>query len=235
MIDQRLKEYIESSLVSGKSKEEIYKELLGQGWTIEVIQENFKPAETKKSFESDKADNQSRTIKIVAIIGAVLIGAGIFSFIASNWEEMTRALKVSVILIAMAISYGAAWFVREKYKMEKTGGALLLLGSIIYGSGIFLVAQMFHIRANWPDGFLLWMLGSLAMGLAMDSYASYRLAIIMGIVAVIGHPFGIIGPFGTFNSFLLTSSFLLLISAVATFVIGIKIRKGIPVEFKDYY
>lgn len=230
MIDQNVVEYIKASLSQGKTKEELYKELLTQGWTIEVIQENFNAL----NAEEEKEDLSKKTIKIIVTIGAVLISAGIFSFIAANWQGMTRPVKIGIILVSMLVSYGAGWYLKENLKLPKTGEALILLGSIIYGAGIFLVAQMFNIRANWPDGFILWMIGTIAMAFAIESYPLFYLAIPLGIVALAGHPFGIFtGP--GYNSFLLTSSFLLLASTIITFITGWIIRKKIPPELKEFY
>lgn len=230
MTDPKLNEYVKTSLAQGKPKEEIYKDLLGQGLTIEVIQESFNAL----TVEGEKEDTSRRTIQIIVTIGAVLVGSGIFSFIAANWQEMARPVKIGVILVSMLISYGAGWSMKEKARLLKTGEALILLGSIVYGAGIFLVAQMFNIRANWPDGFILWMIGTIAMAFAVESYPLFYLAIPLGIIALVGHPFGIFTGFG-YNSFLLTSSFLLLVSTMITFVTGWIIRKRMPPELKEFY
>ena len=229
MADPKLSEYVKTSLAQGKPKEEIYKELLGQGWTIEVIQDCF----NSLTAEEEKEDTSKRTIRIILTIGAVLVGAGIFSFIAANWQEMARPIKIGVILVSMLVSYSAGWYLK-KLNLLRTGEALILLGAIIYGAGIFLVAQMFNIRANWPDGFILWMIGTIAMAFAVESYALFYLAILLGIVALVGHPFGIFTGLG-YNSFLLTSSFLLLIATIITFVTGWIIRKRMPPELKEFY
>lgn len=233
MADPKLNEYIKTSLARGKSKEEIYKELLSQSLTIEVIQESFNSLAT----EEEKEDMSKRTIRIIVTIGAILVGAGIFSFIAANWQEMARPVKITVILVSMFVSYGAGWYMKEKANLLKTGGALILLGVIIYGAGIFLVAQMFHIRANWPDGFILWMIGTIAMAFAVRSYPLFYLAIPLGVIALVGHPFGIFTIFTGFgyNSFLLTSPFLLLLATIITFITGWIIRGRIPSELKEFY
>ncbi len=231
MENQKLAEYIQLSLTRRKSKEEIYKELLGQGLGIDAIQDAFNQVVTKE----EKEDTQKRIIRIIVTIGAVLVGMGIFSFIAANWQEMTKVIKVSMIVIAMIASYTGGWFLREKWHYEKTGEALLLLGTIIYGAGIFLVAQMFHTRGNWPDGFILWMIGTIVMAFAAESFSLFYLAIPVGIAAIAGHPFGIFGTFGGYNPFLLTSSFLLLIATIVTFIAGWLVKKRLPPELKEFY
>lgn len=231
MVDQKITEYIQSSLDRGKSKEEIYKELLNQGWGIDAIQDAFSRITTKE----EKEDIQRRVIRIIVTIGAILVGVGIFSFIAANWQEMAKAVKISIIVIAMLASYTGGWFLREKWHYDKTGEALLLLGAIIYGAGIFLVAQMFHTRGNWPDGFILWMIGTIIMAFAIDSFPLFYLAIPLGIAAIVGHPFGILGTFSGYNPFLLTSSILLLFATIVTFIAGWFVRKRMPPDLKEFY
>jgi len=231
MIDQKVVDYIKTSLAQGKTKEELYKEFLGQGWTIEIIQENFNAINADK----EKEDTSKRTIRIIVTIGAVLVGAGIFSFIAANWQEMSKPVKTGVILVSMLGSYGLGWYLKEKLNLGKTGSALFLLGTIIYGAGIFLVAQMFHTRANWPDGFILWMFGTIAIAFALESFLHFYLAILLGFVAMVGHPIEIFtGIFG-YRAFLHTSSFLLLTATIVTFVAGRIIRKRMPPELKEFY
>jgi uncharacterized membrane protein len=231
MENQKITEYIQLSLNQGKTKEEIYKELLNQGWGIDAIQDAFNRITTKE----EKEETQGRVIRIIVTIGAILIGVGIFSFIAANWQEMPKAMKIAIIVIAMVAFYTGGWFLREKWHYKKTGEALFLLGSIIYGAGIFLVAQMFHTRGNWPDGFILWMIGTIIMAFATESFSLFYLAIPLGMAAIVGHPFFILGTFAGHNPFLLTSSFLLLFATIVTFIAGWFVRKRMPPDLKEFY
>ena len=93
MADQKLIEYIQSSLAKGISENEIYKELINTGWTIDVIKEGFNAIQRVE----DKEHTQQKTIRIIAIFGAILIGAGIFSFIAANWQGLGRVEKIAIL------------------------------------------------------------------------------------------------------------------------------------------
>lgn len=230
MPDEKLLEFIKASLAHGQPREAIYKVLLEQGYTIEAIQEGFGSQTTKE----EKEQSSQKTIHLIVTIGAILVGAGIFSFIAANWDYLSRSAKIGIILTAMLSCYGAGWYVKEKSKLAKTGSALILLGAIIYGAGIFLVAQMFNIRTNWPDGFILWMLGVMLLAWALESYPLFYLAMPLGAIAIFGDPFYILESFGT-NPFLFTSTLLLLLSTAATFLVGWHIRKKITTDLKDYY
>ncbi|MAF20867.1 MAG: hypothetical protein CMI55_04310 [Parcubacteria group bacterium] len=230
MIDQKIINRIQTSLSQGETKEAIYRTLLSEGQSLENIQQAFVLA----TREDKKEEAQKRVIKIIVVIGAILIGAGIFSFVAANWQVMDKWLKVVIIVASMIVSYSAGWYLKEKRGLIKTGTALILLGAIIYGAGIFLVAQIFHIRANWPDGFILWMIGVILITFAIDEFSLFALAIPLGLIAIIAHPFDIFTS-SIANSFLLTSSFLLLAATIITFISGALIYKRIPEKFKDLY
>ncbi|HQJ46829.1 MAG TPA: hypothetical protein PK195_09310 [Ignavibacteriaceae bacterium] len=51
MENQKLIEYIQLSLAQGRVKEEIYKELLNQGWGIDAIQDAFDQIVSKEEKE----------------------------------------------------------------------------------------------------------------------------------------------------------------------------------------
>jgi uncharacterized membrane protein len=228
---QALTEFILTSLTQGKSEEQIYRALLDRGLTVTAIQEAF--AEITPTGERE--DTQKRTIRLILTIGAILIAAGVFSFIAANWKGMSRVTKVATIVSAMLVIDAGAWHFRERSRLAKMGEALLLLGSFMYGAGIFLVAQMFHMRANWPDGFILWMAGVIAMGFAADAFSLFYLAIPIGIVALVGYPMGIFGNMQGYNPFLLTSPLLLLSATLALLAAGIAVRKKMPSELRRLY
>ena len=144
-LDPKLIEYLKTSLAQSRSKEDMYKELLSQGWTIEMIQASFNSI----GAEQHKDDTSKKTIRIIVTIGAVLVGAGIFSFIAANWFSMAKPLKIVIILFSMVVAYGAGWYLKEKLKLQKTGDALILLGCIMQGWLLFsLVLRSVHFFAE---------------------------------------------------------------------------------------
>ena len=231
MTDNDIVKSIREYLSQGKTKEEIYLVLLNEGFKVDAIQDSYQQAESKSKQE----EPQKRTIYIILVIGALLIGAGIFSFIASNWQHMARPLKLFIIFISMIGSYGVGWNLRESKGLINIGSSFLLLGIIIYGAGIFLVAQMFHVRANWPDGFILWMIGALLLAGALESFLIYSFAVFLGVVSLFGHPYGIFALTDHFGPFMGTSSVLLLAATVISLYYGLKVRKISPPDQRDIY
>jgi len=227
MQDPKTVQFIKDAQLQGKSKEEIYSSLLQQGIKLEVIEENFKAS----NEEATKEEAHKKTVYILVTIGAVLIGAGIFSFIASNWSLMDKSFKVFVIIFFMLASYGLGWYLKEYKKLAKSGMALFFLGSIIYGAGIFLIGQMFNIDANWPDAFILWMLGTIALAYSLESSSFFLFAGLLGIVAVFGHTVGVFERFSGFG----TSLFLIIVSIAASLITAIFQKSKVAEEYKNIY
>jgi uncharacterized membrane protein len=50
---------------------------------------------------------------------------------------------------------------------------------MLYGSGIWLVAQIYHINEHFPNGFLLWAVGALVLAWAMPSIAQGILSVVL--------------------------------------------------------
>lgn len=110
-------------------------------------------------------DNSSQFIRSLVLIGVLLIGAGVLSFIASNWPYLGKVAKFTIIVSAMLVSSFSGLYLSEK--SPRTGRALIILGTIIYGAGIFLVGQMFHFSSGFHNAFLLWAVGILPLALLL--------------------------------------------------------------------
>lgn len=230
MDTEKLQKDVADAIVAGQTRESIYLRFLQQGASVSELEEAFKT----HSRQQNTVHANERTIKVIISIGVLMIGAGVFAFIAANWQEMTRALRISIIFAAMLLSYAASWYFQTKSKLPRLSQGLLILGTIIYGAGIFLIGQMYNVRANWPDGFILWMLGALAMGTALESYSVMFLAGILGIISLSGHPFVIFELFNN-DPLLLTSSLLLLVASITTLITGWWLRQKVSSDIKDIY
>jgi uncharacterized membrane protein len=212
----------------GLTIEEVYLDLLSKGFTVAEIQ--AAEAQASKSSEA----SQARVVRIVLILGAILVAAGAFSFVAANWQSMPAWGRVALIVVSsVAASSGGGYF-REVRGHRWTGEVLLLLGSAIFGAGIFLVAQIYNIRGNWPDGLILWMIGALAVAFATRSLLLFVLAAGVGTVAAVAYPLGLLPEQGFLDPYLLTSPLLVLVGAAAAFVAGYLLRRSIetPAEEK---
>lgn len=121
-------------------------------------------------------------VKVVLTIGALLVGLGVLSFIASNWADMGKAAKLLVIVGLYAGAAGAGFSVSVRF--PKTGRSLVYLSGLIYGAGIFLIGQMFHLGGNFNQAFLLWSLGLLPMTWLLRDTILYIFAQLLMLVFI---------------------------------------------------
>lgn len=113
-------------------------------------------------------------------IGAVIAGLGIVLMFAYNWHDMTKTAKLSVIFISLVLSHsiGLSIFLKSS-KFVLVGEAITVLGTMIFGSGIWLVAQIYHIEEHYPTAFMFWGFGALAMAFVMPSVVQAIIATIL--------------------------------------------------------
>lgn len=114
----------------------------------------------------------------LGVLGAVLIGFGAMSFVAAHWSEMPRLFRLALIFGGLLASYGVAGVLFER-NHPTFAHAAILVGVSIFGAGIMLVAQMFHIEGHPPDAVLTWALGALAAGVILKSNPALAVAMLL--------------------------------------------------------
>ena len=129
----------------------------------------------------------------ITAFGAVIFGLGIILAFAYNWAAMPKLLKLAVIFAGIALAHGLAFrYSRRQDSHQGTVGirsffrshisnlaeGFHLLGSMLFGAGIFLIAQIYHLDEHFPTAFLLWGIGALAMAWILPSNFQALLALV---------------------------------------------------------
>jgi uncharacterized membrane protein len=131
-------------------------------------------------YPRSEAAGRDRTILILTLLGSLLVGAGVILFFAANWPKLSAGLKLAAVVAAVAAAYGAGYFFQyAPGSFPRLGHSLIFLGSLLYGAGIWLVAQVFHLASHFPAGFLAWGLGVLPLVAATSSVWVLYLAILV--------------------------------------------------------
>lgn len=115
-----------------------------------------------------------------SILGVLLLGSGIITYFAANWGEIPKAVKLAILFGSLWLAYGAAWHALRDRHAPLLGQALLLLGAILFGANIMLIAQIYHIDSHFPNGVLLWSAGALAGAYLVRSQPMLVAAIALG-------------------------------------------------------
>ncbi len=123
----------------------------------------------------------------VYVLGALLVGGGVISFVAWNWAEIPDAAKLVLIGGAMVAAHVVGWRMwKVTGAWPRVGHALTFVGTLIYGADIGLVAQIYNIHSNWYSGIGLWALGAAVAAWALRSLPNAALAVVLATIWGVG-------------------------------------------------
>jgi len=125
----------------------------------------------------------NRVVTVIAIMGAALIGLGIIAFIAANWSDIPKLVKLAMMVVGTPAIYVIGWFIGYRFGYARIGIAIILLGAIAFGASIHLVAQTYHVPVNHPNLVPLWFLGVIPLAYITCSRAMLGLSIILFLAA----------------------------------------------------
>ena len=136
----------------------------------------------------DRGDVRHRFAMVAGLLGAVLIAAGMLLFVGANWQAIPRLARLFLLLAGMWAALGLGALLRRGDHERLAEGAWLIAAAG-YGAAIMLVAQMYHIHADWTDGALLWALGALLIAWLLDSEAAAALSLGLLVIWSSGETF----------------------------------------------
>ncbi|MDY7021235.1 MAG: DUF2157 domain-containing protein [Cyanobacteriota bacterium] len=137
-------------------------------------------------FNSIEAAASNRFVMVLIGLGSILLGLGVITFVAANWQEWSRSLKI-FLLLSLFISLNIGGFYlwqsgSETGKTKRLGEGLLIFGALSLGANISLLAQMFHIGGSPYGLFLVWGFGVLLMAYSLRLMSLGSISIILIII-----------------------------------------------------
>ncbi len=131
-----------------------------------------------------------RLVFLVGLLGAILLLFAALSFVAANWENMSRLARLTWLMALLWISFLTGWRLTAN-NLPRLAELAWLAGVGLFGVNIALVAQMFHIDSHAPNGVLMWTIGALAVAALLRSRAALALtfggAIVWSLMEIIGY------------------------------------------------
>lgn len=137
------------------------------------------PPHAEAIIKQATTSTQTRSMaSILAMLGVVLIGFAAMSFVAANWYDISKLVKLAMIFSAMWLAYGGAFYLNQRAH-ENFAQAAVLLGLALFGAGIMLIAQIYHIQTDDPGGVLAWCLAALVGAAILPSRPALALAFLL--------------------------------------------------------
>lgn len=112
---------------------------------------------------------------LITAIGAIVFGLGVILFFAYNWADLPKIGKLAMIFVALLAFHLLGWYQRPPGNRNLSEG-FHLIGTMLFGAGIFLIAQIYHIDEHYPNALVVWGAGALLFAWVLPS-------VIQGIIA----------------------------------------------------
>jgi uncharacterized membrane protein len=120
-------------------------------------------------FAALELESRNSFITLLMGLGCVLIGMGVVTFVAANWQQLAREWRV-IMLLSLFITVNLAGFYLWREPAggkQRLGQGLLLLGAVILGGNMGLMGQMFHVRGDLSQLMIAWAIGVLLMAYSL--------------------------------------------------------------------
>lgn len=125
-----------------------------------------------------------RGVTILVNLGAIVLGAGLLIFFASNWIEFGRAAKIGSLFALTLFFYVAGFELTQegRWSFPKLGLALIFLGCVMFGADIVLLALIYDLTAEHAWSLLLDWVAWLSVAYLVRS----RLVLFLGLIGIVG-------------------------------------------------
>jgi len=170
-------------MISDKFRRELREE--AKLWEAEGLIDTsfYQQLSERYQFNTLETASRNRFLSILMSLGGILLGIGVITFVAANWQVWSREVRVA-LLLSLFVAVNAAGFYlwrippsrsknshpnlpATKGRNKLLGEGLLLLGALILGANMALMAQMFHIGGSSYGLFLAWGIGVLGMAYSL--------------------------------------------------------------------
>ena len=88
------------------------------------------------------ARRQSKGVMVLMALAATLVGLSLLLVIGYNWSQMPDSAKVTAVFGSLIVTHAAGAGLRWRKGLRRESEILFFIGCIIYGSGIWLLAQI---------------------------------------------------------------------------------------------
>lgn len=152
-------------------------------WRTEGLINDSQHEQLSQRYQFNTLDTSSRNQFIVVLIGlgSILIGLGVITFVAANWQDLSKNAKV-LLLVSLFVSINIAGFYiwrKPRDSSQRLGNGLLILGALILGANMALMGQIYQVNNSFYELMLAWGIGVLAMAYSLRLTSLSLLAILL--------------------------------------------------------
>ncbi|MFH1094457.1 MAG: DUF2157 domain-containing protein [Candidatus Omnitrophota bacterium] len=114
--------------------------------------------------KTSEAGKKKTFLIVCSVLGALLIGLGIISLIAYNWEQLSRPLRAALSLAPLAIGIVlTGWALVKEHATQGFREATATFLTLMVGASISLISQTYNISGELQSFILIWMMLSVPL------------------------------------------------------------------------
>ena len=154
-------------------------------WVADGIIDSETADRLVSRYPNEPDNRRSRAGGLIALLGALLMGAGAIAFIASNWSAISPLAKLAILMTSLVGTASGGYRLRfGTSRLTGTGSALLFLTTPLYGACIFLTASSFQMPIDTPELLFIWAAGVIPVAVICESKAQWLVALMILITAI---------------------------------------------------
>ncbi|WP_166245323.1 DUF2157 domain-containing protein [Paenibacillus turpanensis] len=123
-----------------------------------------------------------RSIGLLPILGCLLLGLGVLSFVAANWQDLPELFRIGLMIAAMIGFYIGGQRLLDKGHAS-LGIGVIGIGLFTFGASIILIGQMFHMIAYSALSIVIWSAAGTALAYLYRSRYLYTISLILVTIA----------------------------------------------------
>ncbi|MEO3998986.1 DUF2157 domain-containing protein [Mesorhizobium sp. CAU 1732] len=140
-------------------------------------------AGTAGALSSDIERNGAGRISfgsVLSMMAAALFAAAILIFIAANWEDFPRLLRVGLLFALIVLGYVGGAFLKMRGH-DGYAEAVWVVAAASFGASIALIGQMYHLSGDEKQAILIWCAGTALAAAALRSSALTAGAVLLAV------------------------------------------------------
>lgn len=156
-------------LISGKNRAFLKKEMTA--WVAEgiITEDGARRLTDRCGLDAPGRDAGKLLSSVILGAAGLLLGCGVCALVAANWEIIPAWMKITALYAILFSCHFKAWQFLRTPGRERMGHGLALCGCFVFGAGIILMAQIFHITSESSIVYAWWAAGCLAAAWALPS------------------------------------------------------------------
>ena len=111
--------------------------------------------------EYDAVPIERRGLQAIVVVALLMCAVGVLLLIGYNWDRIPRDGRIAMLVGSVVASFAGSSFAYSRDRLT-LGEWLAFTGTLLFGCASWLIAQVLNISAHFPDGFLWWLLGTMA-------------------------------------------------------------------------